>query len=157
MKLKSSFASHAAWLSQRGSVATIYVAFVMLCALTFTGVQAQASGPHELNIQGANAFGGNAQTVVGRVQGPTPFSVMGRLRDVIRIYDRHGRIVLNGELGYFALSNDVFRERPNVQFPDGQTRVWLRIFNTPEVLHGGRMTLHSANGVLLDQDPIFLR
>ena len=157
MKLKSIFASHAAWWPQGRFVATIYVAVVMLGALTFTGVNAQAGGPHELNIQGAEAFGGNAQTVVGRVNGPTPFSVMGRLRDVIRIYDRHGRIVLNGELGYFALSNDVFRERPNIQYPDGQTRVWLRIFNTSHILHGGRMTLHSANGVLLDQDQILLR
>jgi|GEM_PF-1396847 len=157
MKLKIGFASHAAWWSQRRFVATIYVAMVMLGALTLTGVNAQASGPHELNIQGAEAFGGNAQTIVGRVNGPTPFSVMGRLRDVIRIYDRHGRIVLNGELGYFALSNDVFRERPNIQYPDGQTRVWLRMFNTPQFLHGGRMTLHSANGVLLDQDQILLR
>jgi hypothetical protein len=119
--------------------------------------KAFATGPFELNIQGATAFGGDATTVRGQAGGVVPFSVMGRLRDIIRIYDRNGNVVLYGELGFFASSPEVFRERANVKYPDGQTRIWLRIFNTPRSLHGGWMTLHSANGMLLDLDPIQLR
>jgi hypothetical protein len=135
----------------------ICFSLVILTLASFASGKVWAGGPHELNIQGASAFGGDAHTVIGHFNGATPFSVMGRLRDLVRIYDRHGRLIITGELGYFALSRDVFRERANVKYPDGQTRVWLRIFGTPEFLHGGSITLHSANGVLLDQDRIFLR
>jgi len=131
------------------------IATLTITALTSSRVH--ASGPQELNIQGASSVGGNAQTIIGRFDGNTPFSVMGRLRDVVRIYDRNGEVIIKGELGYFALSRDVFRERPNIQFPDGQTRVWLRVLGTPSYLHGGSISIHSANGVLLDHDRIYLR
>jgi hypothetical protein len=157
MALSASVQSDAPRSSLQGSLATYSLCIAILAVTALVSSKAHASGPQELNIQGASAVGGDAQTVIGRFNGNTPFSVMGRLRDVVRIYDRNGEVIIKGELGYFALSRDVYRERPNIQYPDGQTRVWLRIYGTHAYLHGGSISIHSANGVLLDHDRIYLR
>jgi hypothetical protein len=112
----------------------------------------------ELSVQGASADGGDARTIRGRFGEHTKFSVTGRARDVVVLFDAAGYPLEAYELGELANNPGVIRTRPSVRLPDGRTRCWPEIHKSSNsILNGGYVGLFSSNGTLIDFDQIILR
>jgi hypothetical protein len=118
------------------------------------------NGPHELNIQGASASGGDSGLVAAPMGRDIPFSATGKITDVVFILDSSLQVISAHQLGALALDPSVPKQRPNVRLPDGQTRTFpILSRHVGPLINGGFIGIFrpaGQYGIVMDLDPIII-
>lgn len=147
-------------LGRRAQRAFTLVELLLVVIIVFaaSGQMLHAGGPFELQIQGASAAGGDAATVRGRLGADIQFSATGRARSFVAFFDEWGYFLDGYELQFLANDRSVFRTRPTVRLPDGQTRCWPQLDRSfGPIINGGFIVIFAENGTLMDIDQVILR
>ena len=120
----------------------------------------------ERHIQGSTSSGGGQNSIVGKLNGSTFFSVTGNLNDNLIVKlgpSAKNQAVSSVRLSY--LKNIIFSKSLNTieiniigyqELGGGLVRIFFEISKSPSVLNRGNVELYRGNS-LLDSDTIFLR